>query len=110
MWTQVKEGRSHRPTWRVREVPRLGARRGQSRRCPRIALKTMSVHGFDHRARWVARVRNVSRPGRLIRTLRAALAQTVSHGSGSVFKISRQFRRRRARTRQATNNDGLPHG
>lgn len=30
----------------------------------RITLKTMSVHGFDHRAIWPAEVRNVSRLGR----------------------------------------------
>jgi hypothetical protein len=29
----------------------------------RIALKTMGVHGFDHRANWAAKVRNVSKLG-----------------------------------------------
>jgi hypothetical protein len=29
----------------------------------RIALRTMDVHGFDHRANWTAEVRNVSRLG-----------------------------------------------
>ena len=29
----------------------------------RITLKTMPVHGFDHRANWEAKVRNVSRLG-----------------------------------------------
>jgi hypothetical protein len=29
-------------------------------RSARIALKTMGVHGFDHIANWVAKVRNVS--------------------------------------------------
>jgi hypothetical protein len=29
----------------------------------RITAKTMGVHGFDHRANWVAKVRNVSSLG-----------------------------------------------
>jgi hypothetical protein len=33
------------------------------RRCARIALKTMPVHGFDRWANWPAKVRNVSRLG-----------------------------------------------
>jgi hypothetical protein len=30
-------------------------------RFARITLKTMSGHGFDHRANWLAKVRNASR-------------------------------------------------
>jgi hypothetical protein len=32
-------------------------------RFARIALKTIPVHRFDHRANWAAKVRNVSRLG-----------------------------------------------
>ena len=34
-----------------------------SQRVARITLKTMGAYGFDHRANWVAKVRNVSRLG-----------------------------------------------
>jgi hypothetical protein len=32
-------------------------------RIARITLKTMRVDGFDHRANWVSKVRNVSKVG-----------------------------------------------
>ena len=37
-----------------------------SRRFAPISLKPIRVHGFDHKASWVARVRNVSRLGRQV--------------------------------------------
>lgn len=41
----------------------LGAHHGHGSAFARIALRTMDVHGFDHTANWVAKVRNVSRVG-----------------------------------------------
>jgi len=48
------------PDW----VPTLDKRRG----CARFSLKTMDVRGFDHRAIWPAKIRNVSRLGSQIST------------------------------------------
>ena len=57
------------PSW----VPDVDKRRRRAR----ITLKTMLVHGFDHRANWVAKVRYVSTMGSQIE--RAPTATKLFH-------------------------------
>jgi hypothetical protein len=54
------------------------------RRPARITLKTIGLHGFDHRATWAAKVRNVSRLGSHPSFAAYWVFHFVSSASGSI--------------------------
>lgn len=73
LYLDINRGRAERITAHLELVPRS---LGEFEMCPDwvpamdscqqlawVTLKTMPVHGFDHRANWPAKVRNASRLG-----------------------------------------------